>query len=67
VDAVKLRIAVTAVLAVAADAVLVATFQNLEPMWLPHWPACMCVVSRGEAAWRRGARGRKRAGRNGVT
>jgi hypothetical protein len=38
----------------------------LLPIWLPHWP-CMCTTSREEAAWRRGARGRKRAGRIGVT
>jgi hypothetical protein len=43
------------------------TFYNLVPIWLPHWPACMCRISREEAAWRRGARGRKKAGRSGET
>jgi hypothetical protein len=33
--------------------------QNSLPIWLPHWPAWMCTISREEAAWRRGARGRK--------
>jgi hypothetical protein len=33
------------------------------PIWLPHSPACMCAILREEAAWRRGARERKRAGR----
>jgi hypothetical protein len=39
-----------------------STSQNLVPIWLPHWPACICEVSRAEAAWRRGASVRKRAG-----
>jgi hypothetical protein len=37
VDAVEVHIVVTAVLAAAADAVLVAHhLQNLVPIWLPH-------------------------------
>jgi hypothetical protein len=39
VDGVELRVVVEAILAVAADAVLVAhTPQNLLPIWLSHWP-----------------------------
>jgi hypothetical protein len=63
VDAVELRIAIAVVLATAADAVLVAHhLPNFVPFWLPHWLACMCKISRGEAAWRQRARGEKRAG-----
>jgi hypothetical protein len=40
---VELRVVVTVILAAAADAALVVHhIQNLEPIWLPHWPACMC-------------------------
>jgi hypothetical protein len=51
VDAAELRFVVAAVLAVAADAVLVAQhLLNSVPVLLPHWPACMCEISREEAA-----------------
>jgi hypothetical protein len=66
VDAVELRKVVAAVLAVAADAALVAQhILNLVPIWLPRWLACMCTTPREEATWRREASGRKRAGRIG--
>jgi hypothetical protein len=55
---------VAAILAVAADAVLVAK-HLLKLIWLPHWPACMCKISREETTWRLGASGRKRAERSG--
>jgi hypothetical protein len=48
VDAVELRIVVAAILTTAADAVLVAHhLPNLVPIWLPHWPACMCTIACG--------------------
>jgi hypothetical protein len=68
VDAVELRVVVAAVLAVAADASLVAKhLLNLVPIWLPHRPACICTTAREEAAWRLGASGKKGAGRSGET
>jgi membrane protein YqaA with SNARE-associated domain len=38
--------------------------QYLVPIWLPHWPACMCTISREEAACRRRAREKNRAVRS---
>jgi hypothetical protein len=69
VDAVELRVVVVTVLAVAADALLVA--QHL----LKHGAHLVTALtrlnvrnlSREEAALRRGALGRKRAGRSGET
>jgi hypothetical protein len=56
IDAADLRIVVAAVLVVAADAVLITQhLLKLVLIWLPHWPACMCKISREEAAWRREA------------
>jgi hypothetical protein len=46
--------------------VLVAsTSQIMVPIWLPHWSACTRIISREEEAWRRGARGSKRARKSG--
>jgi hypothetical protein len=53
VDAAEVRIVVAAVLAAAADAVLVA-----HPIWLSNWPTCMCAISRGKLGWRQEARGK---------
>jgi hypothetical protein len=52
VDAAELRVVAAVVLAVTADAVLITkkNSQNLVPIWLPHWPVCMCAISREEAA-----------------
>jgi hypothetical protein len=68
VDAAELRVVVAAVLAVAADAALVAQhLLKLGSHLVTALACCMCTISRKEAAWRRGARGRKRAGRSGET
>jgi hypothetical protein len=45
-----LRVAAAAALSVAADAVLVARHlpkfgAHKAPIWLPHWPVCMCNIS----------------------
>ena len=41
VFAVELRVVVTAVLAVAADVMLIAHLHlKLGAIWLPHWPVC---------------------------
>jgi hypothetical protein len=65
VDAVKLRVVVAAVLAVAADAVFVE--QDLLKLGA-HLATALArlrvKISRKEAAWRLGASGRKWAGRS---
>jgi hypothetical protein len=54
VDAAELRIDIAAVLAAAAGAFLAALhLLKHGGNWLPHRPACMCKISREEAAWRR--------------
>jgi hypothetical protein len=66
VDVAELRVVVTTVPAVAANAVLLShLFSNFLPIWLLHWPACMSAISHKEAAWRRGERGRKGRGEAG--
>jgi hypothetical protein len=56
-------IVVAAVLAAAADAVLVAHhLKNMALIWLPHWPTCMCEISREDVVLRREARGRNGRG-----
>ena len=41
---------------------------SLLPQYSPSPPMpCMCTIMRAEAAWRRGARGRERAGMSGAT
>ena len=46
----------------------VAELRVVVPQYSPLPPmSCMCTISREEAAWRRGARGRERAGRSGET
>jgi hypothetical protein len=41
---------------------------SLSPQYSPSPPIpCICTIMREEEAWRRGARGRERAGRSGVT
>ena len=63
IDAAKLRIVIAAVLALSADAVLVAHDPpNFVPIWLPHWPTCMCEISREEIASKQEAHGSKKAG-----
>jgi hypothetical protein len=51
VDEVEKRIVFAVVLADTAGAFSMhGTSQNLELIWLLHWPACMCITSREEAA-----------------
>jgi hypothetical protein len=60
---VEVRIVFATVLAAAADAVLVAHhLQNMALIWLPHWPICMCAISREDVALRREASGRNGRG-----
>jgi hypothetical protein len=33
------------------------------PIWLPHWPVCMCTMTREEAAWRQGENKREKRAR----
>jgi hypothetical protein len=63
-----LRVVVAEILAAAADAVLVAQhLLKLGAHLVTDLPAGTCTIAREEAAWRRGASGRKGAGRSGDT
>jgi hypothetical protein len=60
VNKVEVRIVVAAVLAAAADAVLVAHHSPklCVPIWLPHWLTSMYAISREEIARTQEARRR---------
>ena len=62
-DAAELRVASAEVLAVAVGAVLAAHhLPNVVPFWLPHWPACMCIIAREKSSLEVGRTREKRGG-----